>query len=239
MLSLRSLVILGMLPVVACATAAVVPSPDAAAKSGILAYGITLSHRSVIGAVLDSDTASQLRYVRAARISGGKIVPGTTITTDIIHDTIALFAGVAAGEYVITDLVYASTIGSRDSSDHGRITIADSAVKFTVVVLSDEDVRKTAAAAAPGSVCYGGRFAVCAAGSLRDLMPSFDADRNGIRNIVVDKGYAPASNTADDVIAGAATAVARSADDDAYFKTKAAAMLAGSGWEKHPVKTGR
>jgi hypothetical protein len=202
----------------------------------VLAYDLSFASRTVLGAIFNSDSDTTVRYVRAARVLNGKAVPDSTVTTDIISGTSVFFAGVIPGEYVITDLVYAVKIGSDSRNSTNRISIADSAVRLIVAVLPESDRLKTSAKAESGKVCYAGSFAVRADGSFRDLVPDFDEQKRKLRSIVVDKGYAPSRNGADDVVPVTVVSPLGFEKTTEMFRKNAVAVLAGSGWESAPVK---
>ena len=221
---------------IACSSVKVVPSPDASRQSCVLAYDIGFASRTVLGSIFNSDSDTTVRYVRAERMLGGKAVPDSKVTTDIISGQSVFFAGVVPGEYVITDLVYAVKIGSASRSSTNRISIADSAVRLIVAVVPEADRMKTSAKAEAGKVCYAGSFALRADGSLRDLIPDFDEQKKKLKAIVVDKGYAPSRNGADDVLPVTAVKALGFEHTAGTFRKNAAVILSGSGWENAAVK---
>ena len=220
-------------PFLSCMSARIVPSPDPGMKDGVLAYRVHFAHKGIFGSLLGTDEEVTLRYVRAARIENGCVVKGSEVTTEIVSGWIAFFAGVEPGEYVITDIVFAKTVGGAGS--RGGISQTDGTVKFIVAELPDADRMKTSAKAEAGTVKYGGRFAVRADSAILSIIPDFDSKKMEKRRIAVNKGFAPSRNSADDIIPATSVTAVREDNDAAYFSAKAAAVLAGSGWEKAPV----
>lgn len=220
-------------PMLSCMSARIVPSPDPQMKTGVLAYRIHFAHKGLFGSLLGADEEVTLRYVRAVRIENGSAVKGSEVTTDIISGWVAFFAGVEPGEYAVTDLVFAKTVGGAGS--RGAITQTDGTVKFIVAEIPDADRMKTRAKAEAGRVTYGGRFAVRADRAISSIIPDFDSAKMEKRRITVNKGYGLSRNSADDIIPATSVSAVKEDTDDAYFSEKAASVLAGSGWENAPA----
>ena len=83
-------------PLVSCVGARVVPSPDPAKESCVLAWRVDFGYRGVFNSVLGLDEPVTLSCVRAARLTDGK--PGAASATNIISGGTAFFAGIEPGD---------------------------------------------------------------------------------------------------------------------------------------------
>ena len=223
------LFVLCIAPLLSCVGARVVPSPDPAKESCVLAWRIDFGYRGVLNSVIGFDEPVSLSCVRAARLTDGK--PGASSATNIISGGTAFFAGLEPGEYVITDLVFEKEVGG-----HSGGADAGGRSKFIIASLSGSDGLKTKAEAAAGMVCYGGHFKIRADSSVKGFVDEFSIKKKEGLELTVDRGYRPFTLHADDIVPATSVEPAAAPDDMDAFRKKSASVLAGSGWEKAEVK---
>ena len=223
------LFVLCIAPLLSCVGARVVPSPDPAKESCVLAWRIDFGYRGVLNSVIGFDEPVSLSCVRAARLTDGK--PGASSATNIISGGTAFFAGLEPGEYVITDLVFEKEVGG-----HSGGADAGGRSKFIIASLSGSDGLKTKAEAAAGMVCYGGHFKIRADSSVKGFVLDFSLKKKEGLAVTVDKGYGLSSFSADDIVPVTSVESAAAESDAEAFRQTAAAVLAGSGWAQSPVK---